>query len=176
MRPAGTKKGSSGFPSALPGPPPCFKHLWMGHRALRAANGEDPLQWEEPGRRPWKGRGQRQVTVSMCLSAQGGVEGSGLSKLASGWVFVVHDLLKTCQGVVIHLVSAGGAQNAMRQGFGDPQTRASQLAETTARKLHDESSALPCQHGSVNSSPEPFVAKKCGRMGWFVTGRRSMCP
>ena len=39
-----------------------------------------------------------------------------------------------------------------------------------------ERAALTSQHGRVKSSPEPFVTKRFEWMGWFVTGRRSMCP
>ena len=107
-----------------------------------------------------------------CASLLNGVEGFRFFYTGFRSPRSVEDMPRCCNPSGVSLRCA----SAMRQGFGDSQTGASDYAETAVRKLHDESSALPCQHDQVNSSPEAFVAKRCGRMGWFVTGRRSMCP
>ena len=134
-----------------------LKHLWMGHRAFRAANRRETAQIG----RSWQTGHAKEADSGKCrmacTSVLNGAEGFRFfyTRQCVGFRSSVEDMPRCCHPSRVSWRCA----NAMRQGFGDSQTGASHYAETTVRKLHDESSALPCQHDNVNSSPEAFVTK-----------------
>ena len=136
--------GSPRIPRGERGETPQIGRTWQTGHAKAADNGKCRLS---------------------CASLLNGVEGFRLSNIRK-WLGLrspraVEDMPRCCNPSR----ASWRCANAMRQGFGDSQTGASHYAETTVRKLNDESSALPCQHDNVNSSPEPFVAKK-DENGW----------